>query len=241
MRLRLALLALVLFATPALADITVTTRYTLVNGDTLTRNNYYTRKQLRVTNFDGKEFLFNAKSDTVTVIDHANRRYWTGPRAYADSVARGIMNRNREGVPDEAVTDPVAWGEKLQAFNDAIKVEPTMKQKSVAGVLCDQWILSAGSWLHNERWIARSLYVPDYGPEMRKTVLATIKDPMGRKLMEMMIGMRDKEGLALAGNATFKTLQKEGSFSFEALKVDSKTKIDRSAWALPEGYEAIKL
>ena len=241
MRLRLALFALALLATPALADITVTTHYTFVNGDTLTRNNYYTRKQLRVTNFDGKEFLFDAKSDTVTVIDHVNKRYWTGPRAYADSVARVIMNRNREGVPEEAVTDPVAWGEKLEAFNNSIKVEPTMKQRTVAGVLCDQWVLTAGDWLRNERWIARSLYVPDYGSEMRKTILATIKDPMGRKLMEMMIGMRDKEGLALAGNATFKTLQREGGFSFEAVKVDSKNKIAKSAWALPAGYEAIKL
>jgi len=42
-------------------------------------------------------------------------------------------------------------------------------------------------------------------------------------------------------NATFKTLQREGSFSFEAVKVDSKNKIAKSAWALPAGYEAIKL
>ena len=238
MRLRLVLPALVLFATPALADITVTTRYTLVNGDTLTRNNYYSRKQLRVTGFDGKEFLFDAKTDTVTVIDHATKRYWAGPRAVADSVARVLMNRNREGVPDEAVTDPVAWGEKLQAFNDSIKVEDTGKFRKIAGYTCGLYVLTAGRWLRNERWIARALFVPDYGPELRKTVMATIKDPMGRKLMEMMIGMRDKEGLPLAGTATFRTLQNEGRFSFEAVKVGVKA-IPKSAWAIPAGYEAV--
>jgi len=239
-RLRLALLALVLFATPALADITVTTHYTLVNGDTLTRDSYYSRKQVRITGPDGKEFLFNAKTDVVTVIDHATKRYWTGPRADADSVARVIMNRNREGVPDEAVTDPVAWGEKLQAFNDSIKVEDTAKFRKIAGYTCGLYVLTAGRWLRNERWIARALFVPDYGPEMRKTVMATIKDPMGRKLMEMMVGMRNKEGLPLASYATFKTLQNEGRFSFEAVKVGTKT-IPSSAWAIPEGYTAIKL
>ena len=240
MRLRLALLALILLATPALADITVTTHYTLVNGDTLTRNNYYARKQLRVTGPDGKEFLFNAKTDSVTVIDHATKRYWTGPRANADSVARVIMNRNREGVPDEAVTDPVAWGEKLQAFNDSIRVVDTAKFRKIAGYNCGLYVLTAGQWLRNERWVARALYVPNYGPEMRKTVMATIKDPMGRKLMELMIGMHDKEGLPLASYATYKTLQREGHFSFEAVKVGTKS-IPKSAWAIPAGYEEIKL
>ena len=240
MRLRLALIALVLLATPALADITVTTHYTLVNGDTLTRTNYYTRKQLRITGVDGKEFMFNAKTDTVTVIDHATKRYWSGPRAYADSVARVIMNRNREGVPDEAVTDPVAWGEKVQAFNDSIRVTDTAKFRKIAGYSCGLYVLTVGQWLRNERWIARALFVPDYGPELRKTVMATIKDPMGRKLMEMMVGMRDKEGLPLAGTATFKTLQNEGHFSFEAVKVGIKA-IPPSAWKIPAGYEAVKL
>jgi hypothetical protein len=242
-RLRSALLALavvVAFAAPAAADYTVVTHYTLVNGDTLTRANYYARKKVRVTSPDGKEFMFDQKSDSVTVIDHVGRRYWTGRRSQADSVATKIMLANREGVPEEATADPVAWGEKLQAFNDSIKVEPTMKQKKIAGYTCDQWMLTAGHYLTNERWIARSIYFPNYGPEMQKTVLATIKDPMGRALMRLMIGMREKEGMTLSGSATFKTLSREGSFSFEALKVSSKP-IPNSAWALPAGYTRVTL
>jgi hypothetical protein len=116
LRSSIALLALVLaaaFVRPAAADITVTSHYTLIGGDTLTRDSYYSSKRIRVTGPDGKEFLFNAKTDTVTVIDHATERYWTGPRALADSLAAKLMVANRAGAPEEATTDPVAWGEKL--------------------------------------------------------------------------------------------------------------------------------
>jgi hypothetical protein len=108
----IALLALVLaagFVRPAAADITVTTHYTFLGGDTLTRDSYYSNKRIRVTGPDGKEFMFNAKTDTVTVIDHATRRYWTGPRALADSLAAKLIAENRAGVPEEATADPVAW------------------------------------------------------------------------------------------------------------------------------------
>lgn len=238
MRFLLALAFVVAFAAPAAADYTVVTHYTLVNGDTLTRPNYYSRKKVRITSPDGKEFMFDKTTNMVTVIDHATKRYWTGRRTQADSLAQTMMNTNRDGVPDEAKTDPVAWAERVQAFNDSIKVEAMHQQKKIAGKTCDLYVLSAGSYLRNERWVARSMYFPDYGPEMQKTVMATIKDPLGRQLMKMMIGMRDKEGITLSGNAKFRTLTREGSFSFDAVSVSPKT-IPASAWTLPEGYTAV--
>jgi len=243
LRSRIALLALVLaagFARPAAADITVTTHYTFLGGDTLTRDSYYTNKRIRVTGPDGKEFMFNSKTDTVTVIDHASRRYWTGPRALADSLAAKLMAANRAGVPEEVTADPVAWAEKLEQFNNSIKIEPAGKDRKIAGYPTNLWVLTAGDYLRSERWIARSLYIPDYGPEMQKTVLATIKDPLGRALMRLMIGSRDKEGLALAGSTMIRTLDKAGAFQFEALKVKSGS-IPKTAWDLPAGYTPIVL
>ena len=240
---RIALLALVLaagFAFPAAADITVTTHYTFLGGDTLTRDSYYSNKRIRVTGPDGKEFMFNSKTDTVTVIDHAGKRYWTGPRALADSLAAKLIAANRAGVPEEATADPVAWSEKLEQFNNSIKIEPAGQDRKIAGYPTNLWILTAGDYLRSERWIARSLYIPDFGPEMQKTVLATIKDPMGRALMRLMIGSRDKEGLALAGSTNFRTLDKAGVFQFEALKVKSGS-IPKTAWDLPAGYTPITL
>jgi len=222
-------------AVPAAADVTVTLKWTLVNGDTLTRANYYAHNKVRITAPDGREYMFDAKTDSVTVIRHDAQMYWTGHRAHADSMAREIMNANRQGVPSMEVTDPVAWGERIAAFNDSIKIEPTGKRKKIAGYPTDEWVLTAGSFLHNEQWIARSLVMPNYGPEMKKTITAAIKDPLGRTLMRLLIDSKEKEGLALAAKTSFRTLSREGSFEYEAITAKSG-KIPAAAWQIPQGY-----
>ena len=224
-------------ARPAAADLTLVTRYTLVDGDTLTRANYYTRSRVRVTSPDGKEFMFNNSGDSVTVIDHKTMSYWTGPRSLADSVATKIMAQN---AVDVSAMDPVEYGNKIEEFNKSIKVSATGKRKKIAGYPCDLWVLDAGKFLHNDRWIARSLDVPNYGPEMQKAVLATIKDPLGRQLMRMLIDMRTKEGLVLQGFTNFQTLGRSGKFSFETVKVITKP-IPKDAWTVPAGYKQLTL
>lgn len=225
------------FAPPAAADLTLITRYTLVDGDTLTRANYYTRSRVRVTSPDGKEFMFNNSGDSVTVIDHKTMSYWTGPRSLADSVASKIMAQN---AVDVSAMDPVEYGNKIEEFNRSIKVSDTGKRKKIAGYPCNLWTLDAGKFLHNDRWIARSLVVPNYGPEMQKAVLATIKDPLGRQLMRMLIDMRTKEGLVLQGFTNFQTLGRSGTFSFETIKVITKP-IPKDIWTVPAGYKQVTL
>jgi len=225
------------FARPAVADLTVITHYTLVDGDTLTRANYYTRSKVRVTSPDGKEFMFDNSGDSVTVIDHKTMSYWTGPRSLADSVASRIMAQN---AVDVSAMDPVEYGNKIEEFNKSIKVSATGKRKKIAGYPCDLYTLDAGKFLHNDRWIARSLVVPNYGPEMQKAVLATIKDPLGRQLMRMLIDMRTKEGLVLSGFTNFQTLGRSGKFSFDAVKVITKP-IPKDVWTVPAGYKQVTL
>ena len=233
-------MAVVASARPARADVTVVYHYTLVDGDTLTRANYYSNRRVRVTAPDGKEYLFDSRTDTITVIDHETKRYWTGPRSLADSVASKIMASHREGVPEIATTDPVAWGERLAEFNKSIRVEATGKQLDIANYQVDQWILTAGTALRSEQWIARQLAVRNYGPELQRVVLASIADPMGRALTRLMIGMRTKDGLVLSNRTTFETYKGTGSFRFDATKVIAKS-IPASAWALPVGYTQVRL
>jgi hypothetical protein len=237
---RIALLAVLVVACgarPAAAELTVVTRYVLVNGDTLVRPSYYSKDRIRVTAPDGREYMFNASGDSVTVINHKNRTYWTGPRSLADSLAKKIMSQSDPEMQARiAAMDPVEYGNRLKAFNDSIQVIAHGRHKKIAGYPCDQWVLVAGSYLRNERWIARSLNVVDYGPEMQKVVMASIPDPLGRQLMRMMIDMRTKQGLVLAGSAKFRTLKRSGSFSFEAISVKSGT-IPRSVWSVPAGYK----
>ena len=228
------------FALPALADVTVLARYTLVNGDTLTRASYYSAHRVRMTAPDGKEFMYDSKADRITVINHRDKIYWTGPLAQADSIADRMLKESRKEVAQIAAQDLEAWATKIQDFNDSIRVTRTENTNTIAGYPTTQWLLSAGPYLQHERWVARSLQVADYGPELERVVMASIMDPLGRVLMKMLIGLRSADGLPLAAKTTFRTLSQSGNFSFEAVWVIGAS-IPASAWEVPKGYVRIKL
>ena len=94
--------------------------------------------------------------------------------------------------------------------------------------------------MQNERWVARSLTVADYGPEVEKAVMASVMDPVGRQLMKLLIHVRATDGLALASKTTFHTLTQAGSFSFEAVQVIG-TPVPAKAWEIPKDYKPIRL
>jgi len=227
-------------ALPAAADITVVARYTLVGGDTLTRASYYSPSRTRVTAPDGREFIYDSKSELLTVINHRNKTYWTGPIAQADTIADSILIAGRRQVAQIAAQDREAWMAKVQSFNDSIQVTRTERTRDIAGYPTALWQLSAGSYLKHERWVARSLAVVNYGPELEKAVMASVMDPLGRELMRMLIDMRSMDGLPLAAKTTFRTLSQSGSFDYEAIQVIGKT-IPATAWEIPAGYRRIKL
>jgi Domain of unknown function (DUF4412) len=228
------------FALPAAADITVVTHYTLVNGDTLTRPSYYSARGSRVTAPDGKEFMYNSRGAKLTVIDHTRKMYWTGPLAKADSIADRILLATRKEVAKVAAQDQEAWLAKVQGFNDSIRVVNTGEVRKIAGYPSTRWLLTAGSYMQHERWVARSLAVANYGPEMQKAVMASAMDPLGRQLMKMLIGMRDADGLPLEARTTFRTLTQTGSFSYETVQIIT-TPIPASAWEIPKDYQAVEL
>jgi hypothetical protein len=57
--------------------------------------------------------------------------------------------------------------------------------------------------------------------------------------MKLLLQMRAQPGLVLKSSTQFRTLTQSGSFSWEALRVDSKT-IPDSVWAVPQGYEKVR-
>ena len=228
------------FALPAAADITVVSRYTLVNGDTLTRASYYTPRRTRVTAPDGKEFMYDSKTKTLTVINHAKRIYWSGPMARADSIADSILTVSRKQLADIAAADQAAWMAKVQGFNDSIRVTQTDATRKIANYETTAWTVTAGSYMQHERWVARALAVSNYGPELQKVVMASIMDPYGRQLMKLLISARATSGLPLASRTTFHTPTQSGSFDFEAVQVIGQP-VPETAWAIPDGYTLIKL
>jgi hypothetical protein len=228
------------FALPAAADITLLSRYTLINGDTLTRASYFTSRRSRMTAPDGKEFMYDGKTKTLTILNHAKQTYWSGPLVRADSIADSILTVSRKQLAEVAAADQAAWMAKVDAFNKSIHVAQTGRTRKIAGYPTSEWVVSAGDYMQNERWVARSLAVAKFGPEVQKVVMASIMDPLGRQLMKLLIGARSSDGLPLASKTTFHTPTQTGSFSFETIQVVAAP-IPDAAWEIPADYKPIQL
>ena len=225
-------------ALPAAADITVLARYTLINGDTLTRPSYYSTRRSRVTAPDGKEMIYDSKDRQLTIIDHAGKRFWTGPLERADSLADQVLAAGRKEIAKVANADREAWVERVQKFNESIHLENTQEVKKIAGYPSTKWTLSMGEYLQHERWVARSIVVANYGPEVQKAAMALAVDPLGRVLLKALIGMREADGLPLVTKTSYKTLTQSGTFGYETIQVIGKS-VPASAWTVPEGYTEV--
>jgi hypothetical protein len=224
-------------ATPAAAELTVVGRYTMANGDTLTRTSYYTTKQVRTTLPNGDEIIYDHSAGRIALIDHARKRYWEGPKAQADSIATQIRaERMRAAAAAVTPESREALNRIYNAVTDSVHVEKTGRTRKIAGYSCSEWVLTAGHLLRQERWVARALDVPDYSSEVEKVVMAAILDPLGSGLMKLVLQARTMDGLGLAGKLSYHTVRQQGEFSWEASSVSS-AKIPPEAWKIPEGYE----
>ena len=245
----LALLVGLVLGRPASADISVVGHYTFVNGDTATRTAYYSSKRARVTAPDGREFIYDTKAKRVTIIDHAEKRYYTGSLKEADSLASKLLLERRKELKPLIEANQERWAQMMKGFNDSIVVhkDPELT-RTIAGYPCTRWTMAASSYLTHERWVARGLSVANYGPELEKVMMATVLDPMGRQLMRMLVQMHGSEtsepesgspGTVLGATTRFQTLSQSGSYSWEALKVESKA-IPNNVWKAPEGYSKVQ-
>ena len=149
-------------------------KYTFANGDTATRVSYYSRKRARTTAPNGMEFIYDTQLGRVSVIDHAKRRYYTGTIAEADSLAEKILLKRRAELRPLIEANREKWAALMSGFSDSILVDRTEETVTIAGYPSTRWTLRAGSYMTHERWAARGLSVPNFGPELEKIVMAVI-------------------------------------------------------------------
>jgi len=234
-------LAVSLTAACGWADVTLHIHYTLVNGDTVTRANYYTDKRVRATAPDGREYIFLAKEKHVTVIDHPSKTYWEGPMSAADSVVDSLnAMRYREVMAAVTAEQLAAWPQVTQSINDSLKMEKTSDQRDIAGFPCVRWTMTAGSRLTHDRWVASDLKVANLAPEIQRILLASVQEPMAKAFASLLIRAGDKEdGLPLAASTTYRTMASSGSYSWETFQVD-RNKIPESAWKIPSDYRRMQ-
>jgi len=228
---------LLTLALPAAADITVVGRYTMLNGDTLTQTSYYSSKRMRTLLPNGDEIIYDNSAHRIAIVDHGRKLFWEGPLAVGDSIAARLRAERVKAMTDTmSEATRATWNSVYTELTENVKIDATGRSRKIAGYPCSEWVLTAGTYLRQERWLARSLSVPDFSPEVEKVTQAAILDPLGRGLMKLVLQARSANGLALAGRLTVKTFQNQGEMTWEAVKVSSG-KIPETAWAVPEGYQ----
>jgi len=236
----LALTVTVAAALPATADVTVVGKYTFVNGDTATRTSYYSRKRARAVAPNGMELIYDTQLGRVTIIDPAQRRYYSGTIAEADSLAEKILLRRKAELRPKIEANREKWAQMVSTFNDSIRVDKDeVTIRKIAGYPCNRWTIWAGSYMKHERWSARGLSVPNFAPDAERIVMALTLDPLGSQLMKLMLQMRSQPGLVLQASTDFHTPTQKGSFSWKALSVGS-AQIPDSAWSVPTGYTRVQ-
>ena len=235
------LIALLLAARPAQADLTVIGRYTFVNGDTATRASYFTTRRIRVSTPDGREVVFDSRTRRITLVDHARRLWWNGPLARADSIV-DVVDGTRWDFMLKQAGDSLRkeWSQAMQFPADSIQVTQSFKTRMIAGYPCNEWAVHAGPYLDLQRWVAFSLAVEHYDVETEDLVLAEVLDPVARAIMSMFWESQEAPGLCLAAEMTFHTPTQQGSFRWEAVQVIG-ARIPESAWDVPAGYQPIRL
>lgn len=225
---------------PVLADITIVGRYKLVNGDTLTRPAYYTPSRVRVTGPDGREFVYDGKLKTIMVINHAKHTYWRGPIEQADTIATRMLYESNKALRAKVEANKDKWIAVMDTFNNSVISQKTEERRKIAGYACTKWILKTGRYLDHERWVARGLDLANYAPELEKVVMASMLDPFGRVLMRQLIALRSADGIPLASSTAYQTPTQHGSFSWEAIRVESNT-VTGNVWDPPKGYQQIHI
>ena len=228
---------LLLFALPAAADVTLVTHYTFANGDTVTRPSYYTSQRVRTTLPNGAEVIYNHKTDELVYVDHEKKRYWQGRRTLADTLLRPLRAQRAKEAGDSLASESTdQWRNLYRALTDSVRLVKTDQRRTIAGYPTVEWVVTAGSVLRQERWIARALDVPDFSPELQNVVISSVMDPLGRGLMRLMLQARELDGLPLAGRIEFTTLSRSGVVTWETLRV-IPTKIPDGAWGPPGDYQ----
>jgi hypothetical protein len=237
----MALLAALFSAGNASAqDLTVHCRFHFLNGDTLTRANYYGDGRVRMTTSDGNEVIYDVRTKNVIYLTHARKQFWKGPLDRANTVVDSLTAVRYQAYSAATDEERQKWVAYVDKFNNSIKSESFEYVKKIAGRNCDGYKISVGNIMVHTRWINRDVMQTDYIKDLEKISLLATVDPVGRSIVRLITKAEKGLGLPLAATTEINTPTQTGTFSWEAYTID-KRPIPDSIWQVPEGYTEIKL
>jgi len=236
----MALLAALLSAGTARAqDLTVRCKFHFLNGDTLSRANYYGDGRVRMTMSDANEVIYDVRTKDVIYLNHAKKQFWKGPLDRANGLIDSLSAIRYQVYSNATEEERQKWVAYVDKFNNSLKSESLDYVKKIAGKDCEGHKISVGKMMVHTRWITREIALTDYLKDLEKISLLPMVDPAGRSIVRLITKAEKGMGLTLGATTDIETPTQKGTFSWEAYTID-KRPIPESVWQVPEGYAEIK-
>jgi hypothetical protein len=220
-------LALCVAIPASAADLNVVSNVTAGNK-TVTSTTYMTPEQQRTT--DGQmDTIVEYGPGKMTMIDHKKREYWV--TTFAE------MAEQFNKLAAEMDGNPIM--KKLMGGNvGAVEVTKGAGSRTIAGHMCDQYILSLGDSMTMTLWAARDIQVPAHYADAMKAPYAAM-GPMGERFNRLFDEMKKIKGYPLSTELSFKMMGRKSETLTEATEVQQGP-IPAETFAIPAGYKLKK-
>jgi hypothetical protein len=239
-----ALTLLTFAASPAFADLTITSNYSKDGAAPQTATSYISGDHARMSQPDGNQVIVDFTSGTMTMIDAAKKTYWTMTKADWDAVA-AKMNETMNSP--EMKNLPPEVQEKMQAMMGGmmtVNVEKTGKTRTIAGYKCQEFNISIGTFSKSTECVTEELKLPAQSwakyrefTDRLKTMMAAM-GPMAKSVGTMQEQLKKVQGFPIATNTTISIMGRTSSSTSEVTSVKEGA-IDPSAWQVPAGFKKV--
>ncbi len=220
-------LALCVALPAAAADLTVVSNVTS-GKKTFTSTTYMTPEQQRTT--DGEtDTIVEYGPGKLTIINHKKHEYWV--TTFAEMAEQ--FNKLAAQMNGNPIMKKLMGGDA-----GPLEVTKGTESRTIAGHVCDQYILSMGNSMKMTLWAARDIQVPAHYADAMKAPYAAM-GPMGERFNRLFDEMKKIKGYPLSTELSFKMMGRHSDTLTEATEV-RQGPIPAETFAIPAGYKQKK-
>ncbi len=232
-------------ASAAAEDLTIVSKLTRDGAPAGTSTNYLTNDHIRMSQAEGQEFLLDAASGNMTVIDSKKKEYYV--ITAQDLAAMTAKLQEQMKKMDEQMKNMPPQAREMMAkmmggAGASLSVQKTGVARKIAGYSCESWTMKMGEMMSSEQCISSEVPIPTQAWTRYKELsesLASIGQsmgPMGKGIAEMQEKMKTMQGFPLFHSSSVKVMGKSSTNTSEVTEI-RRGPIPASAFEVPAGFK----
>jgi len=222
-------------------DLTVVSKNThngKPSGNTI---NYLSDGHVRMEQAGGHALIIDAKTGTMTTIDHNKKTYYTVTKQ--DMADLNAKMRERMNTP-EAKKGMQVMQDMAGAMTSSYEVKKTGQTRKVGSFSCEEWTITMGPVSTMRECVTSQVKYParayeafrSFGESMRASSPFAPLAKSGESLAEKMKAIK---GFPVATSMTSTIMGNNTTTESEVIEI-SHAAIPASTWAVPAGYTKVE-